>query len=65
MKRKFREALGVDQDEQIDDFLKDQLVIENTEGIDLSQIGKRNIKITMDQGSTSTDQYGDVHNIKL
>lgn len=65
MKKKFREALGIDKDEKIDEFLQEQLVIENTEGIDLSQLGKRNVKLTMSGDVKREEQYGDVVNVKL
>ena len=64
MKRKFREALGVDQDEELDEFLNDQLVIENVEGVDLNALGRRGTKLTMERG-LADGQYGDVHNVKL
>lgn len=45
MKKKFREALGIDNDEDVNDFLNGQLVIENEEGVDLSQLKNKKIKL--------------------
>lgn len=65
MKKKFREALGIDKDEKIDEFLKQQLVIENVEGIDLSQLGRKNVKLIMEMTGQKGEQYGDVVNTKF
>lgn len=67
LKKKFREALGIDNDEEVDDFLNGQLVIENEEGIDLKHLKNKKIKLTMDPNAAANikTQYGDDQNVKL
>ena len=66
LKRKFKEALGVGNEEDLDEFLKDQLVIENVEGIDLRQLKHKKVKLTMESDpNQQTVQFGQDQNVKL
>lgn len=67
MKKKFKEALGVENEDEIDEFLKDQLVIENAEGVDLRDLRRKKVKLTMEGAANahSGPQYGQDQNVKL
>lgn len=53
-------------EEDLDEFLKDQLVIENDEGIDLRQLKHKKVKLTMEGVANSQAvQFGQDQNLKL